>query len=99
MYDETVKDQVAQALHLTVAQVTAQLQAEPSPDLRGVAKPQGLAQDQLYRLVLGALQTADDRMVSSGVWTRHQADDEMQYWTQQDQVSLLNGVARWFVQH
>lgn len=98
MYDETVEDQVAKGLHLTVAQVTAQLQAEPTLDLRGVAKPQGLAQDQLYRLVLGALQTTDDRMVSSGIWTKHQADEEMQFWTQLDQVSLLNGVARWFLQ-
>ena len=99
LYDEIVKDQVAQRLHLTVAQVTAQLQAEPTPDLRSVGKQQGLAQDQLYRLVLSALQTADDRMVSSGFWTEPQADEEMQYWSQQTQVSLINSVARWFLQH
>jgi hypothetical protein len=97
MYDEIVKEQVAQGLHLTVAQVTAQLQAEPAPDLLSVGKQQNLAQDQLYRLVLSALQTADDRMVTSGVWTKPQADEEMQYWSQQPQVSLINGVARWFV--
>jgi hypothetical protein len=99
MYDEVVTDQVAQGLHLTVAQVTAQLQAQPTPDLRSVGKQQNLAQDQLYRLVLSALQTADDRMVSSRVWTKPQADEEMQYWSQQPQVSLINGVARWFLQH
>lgn len=98
-YDEIVKNQVALGLHLTVAQVTAQLQAEPTPDLRSVGKQQGLAQDQLYQLVLGTLQKADDQMVSSAVWTKPQADEEMQYWSQQPQVSLLNGVARWFVQH
>ena len=99
MYDEIVKEQVAQGLHLTVAQVTAQLQAEPTPDLRGISKGQGLAQDQLYRLVLSALQTADDRMVSTHAWTQQQADEETQYWSQQAQLSLINGVASWFLQH
>ena len=98
MYDEIVKEQVAQGLHLTVAQVTAQLQAEPTPDLRWIGKQQSLAQDQLYRLVLSALQTADDRMVTSGVWKAQQADEEMQYWSQQTQVSLINGVARWYLE-
>lgn len=98
MYDEIVKDQVAQGLALTVAQVTGQLQSEPTPDLRRIGKQQGLAQDQLYRLVLGALQTADDRMVTSGVWKDQQAHEEMQYWSQQTQVSLINGVARWFLE-
>jgi hypothetical protein len=99
MYDEMVEEQVARGLHLTVAQVTAQLQAQPTPDLRGVGKQQGLAQDQLYRLVLSALQTVDNHQVSSGVWTQQQADEEMQYWSQQTQLPLLNGVANWFVQH
>jgi hypothetical protein len=99
MYDEIVKEQVAQGLHLTVAQVTAQLQAEPTPDLREIGKQQGLAQDQLYRLVLSALQSADEHMVTGGVWTQPQADEEMQYWSQQTQLSLINGAARWFVQH
>lgn len=96
-YDEFVKDQVAQRLHLTVAQVTVQLRADPTPDLREVGKQQGLAQDRLYRLVLGALQTADDQMVTSGVWTQRQADEEQQYWSQQTQLSILNGVAGWFM--
>ena len=98
MYDEMVKEQIAQGLHLTIAQVTAQLQAEPTPDLRGVGKQQNLAQDQLYRLVLSALQAVDDHMVTSGVWTQQQADEEMRYWSQQAQLSLINGVARWFLQ-
>ncbi len=99
MYDESVKEQVAQGLHLSVAQATAQLQAEPTPDLRAVAKPQGLAQDQLYTLVLNALQMADDHMVSTDLWTQQQANDEMQYWKRQNQLSLINGVASWFLQH
>jgi len=98
-YDEIVKEQVAQGLHLTVAQVTAQLQAEPTPDLREIGKQQGLAQDQLYRLVLRALQTADARMATSGSWTQRQADAEEQYWSQQAQLSLIRGVAGWFLQH
>jgi hypothetical protein len=98
-YDEMVEQQVAQELNLTVAQVTAQLQAQPTPDLRGVGKQQGLAQDQLYQLVLSALQTVDNHQVTSGLWTEPQADEEMQYWSQQTQLSLLNGVASWFVQH
>jgi hypothetical protein len=98
-YDEMVEQQVAQELNLTVAQVTAQLQAQPTPDLRRVGKQQGLAQDQLYQLVLSALQTVDNDQVSSGLWTEPQADEEMHYWSQQTQLSLLNGVASWFVQH
>jgi hypothetical protein len=96
-YEEIFEDHVAQGLHLTVAQVTEQLQAEPTPDLRVIGKQQGLAQDQLYQLVLNGLLTADDRMVSSSVWTRPQADEEMKYWGQQSQVRLINGAARWFV--
>jgi hypothetical protein len=97
MYDEIVKNQVAEGLHLTVAQVTAQLQAEPTPDLRRVSKGQNLAQDQLYRLVRSALQTADDRMVSNHAWTQQQADEETQYWSQQAELPLINGVASWFL--
>lgn len=99
MYDEIVKDQVAQGLHLTVAQVTAQLQAEPTADLRGIGKQQNLAQDQLYRLVFSALQTADNQMAASHTWTKPQADEEMGYWSQQTQLALINGVASWFLQH
>lgn len=99
MYSESVKEQVAHGLRLTVAQVTAQLQAEPTPDLRGIGKQQGLAQDQLYRLVLKALQTADDRMITSGTWIQRQADEEQQYWSQQTQLSLISGVTTWFLQH
>jgi hypothetical protein len=99
MYDEIVKEQVAMGLHLTVAQVTAQLQADPTPDLRRVSKGQNLAQDQLYRLVLSALQSADDRMVSTHAWTQQQADEEAQYWSQQAQLALISGVASWFLQH
>jgi hypothetical protein len=97
-YDERVKEHVAQGLHLTVAQVTVQLQSEPTPDLREIGKQQGLAQDRLYRLVLSALQTADDQMVTSGVWTQRQADEGKQYWGQQTQLSIISGVAGWFLQ-
>jgi hypothetical protein len=99
LYDEIVKEQVAQGLHLTVAQVTAQLQAEPMPDLREIGKQQGLAQDQLYRLVFSALQMADNHMVGNGTWTGQQANAETLYWSQQDQLSLINGVASLFMQH
>jgi hypothetical protein len=98
VYDETVKEQVAQGLHLTVAQVTAQLQADPAADLKRVAKPQGLAQDQLYRLIMNALQVAGDQMVSTGVWTQPQADEEMQYWRNQNAQSLITEITSWFRQ-
>lgn len=98
MYDEIVKEQVAQGLHLTVAQVTAQLQADPAADLEGVAKPQGLAQDQLYTLIMNALQVAGDHMVSTSVWTQQQADEEMQYWRNQNQRPLIREITSWFRQ-
>lgn len=97
-YDEAVKEQVAQGLHLTVAQVRTQLQANPTGDLMQVAKPQGLAQDQVYRLLMNALQIAGDHMVSSGAWTQQQADKETQYWRSQNVQSIIDGVTGWFRQ-
>jgi hypothetical protein len=83
---------------LTVARVTAQLQAHPTEDLAGVAKQQGVTEAQLYTLGLQALQTASDQMVTAGLWTKPQADEEMQYWRQVDPLVLLNGVTSWFRQ-
>jgi hypothetical protein len=98
VYDETAKEGVAQGLHLTVAQVTAKLQADPVADLEKEAKPQGLAQDQLYALIVNALQIAGDHMVSTGVWTQPQANEEMQFWKNQNPQSLITEITSWFRQ-
>lgn len=94
-YEEAVKDQVAQKLHLTVAQVAAQMQSNPD-GLFGVAEAQGMSEDQLTTMLTNAFQAASDQMVRDSQWTQQQADAEMQYWRQRSPKALVGDVGSWF---
>jgi polyhydroxyalkanoate synthesis regulator phasin len=41
---------------------------------------QGIARAQVLSTEINALQAASDQMVSKGIWTQQQADENMQYW-------------------
>jgi hypothetical protein len=94
-----VKAQVAQGMRLTVAQITTQLQADPNASLMTLAKPQGLALDQLHTMLINTLQSASDQSVRVGQWTQQQASDDMNYWKQRGQADLVNDITAWFRQH
>jgi len=98
-YYETVKAQIAQGLGATVAQVRAEIEADPSEGVFGVATTRGVAPEQLYTIEIAALQAASDQMVASGVWTQQQADATMQYWRQRGAKALGSDMTNWFLHH
>ncbi len=97
LYYQTFEQQVAQGLHLSVPEVKAQLQSTPS--LFVLARTQGLTQQQAYTLVIDALRAAGDKMVSTNVWTRQQADTDLQSWQQRDQAAVDGGATKLFMQY
>jgi hypothetical protein len=97
-YKNAVEAQVASSLHLTAAQVRSELRANPGTGLENLAKPRGVAEDQLARIILVGLDSAADAASRSGTWTAHQARAEKMYWADQTYARLDTGVSSWFVQ-
>ncbi len=95
----TVETHVAQGMHLTVSQITTQLQADPQASLMNVGKGQGFALDQLHTLLITALQSVSDQSVRAGLWTQQQANVDMAYWNQRSPADLVNDITSWFRQH
>jgi hypothetical protein len=92
----SVKAEVAHDMRLSVAQITVQLQADSHADLMRLAKSSGLAQDQLQRLLISALQSASDQGVRGGAWTQRQADTDMSYWKRLSAPELIAEISDWF---
>jgi hypothetical protein len=95
-YYQVVEEQIAQGLGLSVAQVKAEIHADPGEGLFGVATTHG-ASDRLYAIEIAAHQTASAQMVASGVWTQAQADATIQYWQGRDAKALGSDMTDWFV--
>jgi hypothetical protein len=96
-YKNAVETRVAGSLHLTAGQVRAKLRANPGSDLEGLAKPYGLAEDQLARIILSGLDSAGSAASRSGTWTARQAHAEKMYWASQSYADVVTGVSSWFV--
>jgi len=96
-YKNAVETRVAVSLHLTAGQVRAELRANPGPGLEGLAKSDGLAEDQLARIILSGLDSAVSAASRSGTWTARQAQAEKMYWASQSYADLVTGVSSWFV--
>lgn len=110
IYWGTIRTQVAQGLHLSVAQVTAKLRAatppgtptstnkgsapDPGAPMTAVAVQQGISTDQLRTLELHALQKGCDALVAQGKLSRGDADQRMQMFEGWDQ-----GTMNWYVMH
>ena|SRR5258707_14424446 len=71
----TVRQQVAQKLHLTVEQLTAKLQA--GVPIESLATQQGMSPDAWRTFVIATYQAAYDQAVSTGKLTQAQADHDM----------------------
>ncbi len=89
IYWDTIKQQVAQGLHRSVADLTALWSTPPGGVQKGgnppaavtisdVATQEGLTRDQLTSLELNAIQTACTQLVHQGALTQAQADARMQ---------------------
>lgn len=72
---DTVQQQTAQGLHLTVAQVQARVLAGKT--IAQVAAEQGLTAAQLHDVEVGALQAANDRWLRMGCITQQDVQDNM----------------------
>jgi hypothetical protein len=95
-YYQTVEEQIAQGLGLSVAQVKAGIRSDPGEGLFGVATAQGVSPDQLYNIEIEAHTVASARMVASGVWTQQQADATVQYWQERGAKALGSDMTDWF---
>jgi hypothetical protein len=89
IYWDTLKQQVAQGLHHTVAELTALWSRPPGGVPKGgnvpapttiadVARQEGLSRAQLTTLELTAIQAATNLLVQQGFLTASQADAQMQ---------------------
>ena len=96
-YYQTVEEQIAQGLGLSVAQVKAGIHADPGEGLFGVATAQGVSPDQFYSIEIDAHKVASAQMVASGVWTQQQADATVQYWQGRGAKALGSDMTDWFV--
>lgn len=78
----TLKSHIAQGLHLSVDQVTNQL--EGGKQISDVASEQGVSSSQLNTIEINAYQAAFDQAVQEGTYTQAQADSYMQNYRRQD---------------
>lgn len=95
-YYQTVEEQIAQGLGLSVAQVKDGIHADTGEGLFGVATAQGVSPDQFYSIEIEAHKVASAQMVASGVWTQQQADATVQYWQGRDAKALGSDMTDWF---
>jgi hypothetical protein len=75
-YNETLRQQFAQGVHLSVAQVTAEIRS--GKPIQDVAAEQGISADQLFSLELHAYQVADNLMVTIGCSNQYSANLDVQ---------------------
>jgi hypothetical protein len=94
-YYQTVEEQIAQGLGLSVAQVRDEIRVDPGEGLFGVATRHNRV-DQLYDIEINAHKTASAHMVATGVWTQAQADATIQYWQGRDTKALGSDMTDWF---
>jgi hypothetical protein len=72
---DTIQQQMAQGLHLTVAQVQVRVLAGKT--ITQIATEQGLTPDQLYNVEIQALHFANDHWLSMGCITQQDVQDNM----------------------
>jgi hypothetical protein len=90
----TVKQHIAQGLHLTVDQVTSEISA--GKQITDVAAAQGISNDQLHTIELNAYQTAFNQAVQNGTYTQDQANTYMENYRQRDPGRLNDNITLLF---
>ena len=101
IYWQTIEQQIAEGLHLTVAQVKARLQPPPGqrdgPSIAVIAAQQGIPEAQWRTIEINAIQKGHDLLVSMGYLTQQESDEGMQHIRDWDQATLDDHVTRWFL--
>lgn len=97
IYWRTIQQQVAQGLHLTVAQAKAQLQcnAPVCPGIAEIAAANDFYQARLHNIEIGAIRVAANRLVRLGTLTPRQADQVVQQWQRLDNSELNRHITNW----
>jgi hypothetical protein len=96
-YKNAAEADIARSLRSTVAGLRSQLRANPAAGLESLAKPLGLGEDQLTKLILASLDNAASAASRLGSWSTDQAQAEKMYWADQSDATLVTGVSSWFV--
>ena len=96
-----LKSQVAQGLHLSVAQISARLQApvnppSPPPGIANIATQQGISAAQLHTIEVNAYITAYNAMAKDGIMTQQLANEDIQYYSQTSWSHLNDQVTQAF---
>lgn len=91
---ETIQQQVAQGLHLSVEQVKTRLQEGKT--MQEIAAAQGISADQLYSIERGAVHQALEKEYSTGIDTFPEKKREMQSWDAMDPREMDSNVTYLF---
>ena len=101
IYWQTIEENIAQGLHLTVVQVKARLQPPPgqrdSLGIAHVASEQGISEAQLRPIEINAIQKGHDLLVRMGILTLQGSNQGMQTIRHWDQATLDDHVTGWFL--
>jgi len=93
-YWNTLLQQAAQGLHLSVAQVKAQIKGGKS--IQDVASAQGISALQLQSIEISALHTANNQMVAMKCQSQAQADANVQYYINKGPQDMNDRFTYWF---
>jgi hypothetical protein len=86
--------QTAQGLHLSVAQVKAQIKGGKS--IQDVASEQGISAQQLQSIEISALQAANNQMVAMKCERQADADASVQYYINKGAQDMNDRFTYWF---
>src|SRR5262249_48947631 len=93
-YWNTLLQQAAQGLHLSVAQVKAQIKGGKS--IQDVASAQGISAQQLQSIETSALQAANNQMVAMKCEPQAQANANVQYYVNKGPQDMNDRFTHWF---
>jgi hypothetical protein len=96
-YHRDFENVVASRLHTSVAAIDQQLREHPDSTLQILAKPAGLAQDQLAALITFALKNVTNNAAQKGRLTVAQAAQLSQYWNSQSTGNLITEASYWYL--
>ncbi|HZO76303.1 MAG TPA: hypothetical protein VFB60_29160 [Ktedonobacteraceae bacterium] len=96
LYWSTLLQQTAQGLHLSVAQVKAQIKGGKS--IQDVASVQGISAQLLLSIETSALQTANNQMVTLKCQTQAQANANVQSYANRGAQDMNERFTYWFTQ-
>lgn len=94
-FQHDVEASIAGHLHSTLASLHTQLAATPDSTLMNLAKPLGLAEDQLATIVRSSMDGATDASVRTGRWSHAQGAREKRYWATCGDPALIAEVSHW----